>query len=492
MNVCRVLNLCRNDAILSRIAKIVGGGLIGVLFYSPAAFAEPKILEVQPWPTDAPTQLIIWGTDFGPVDDVLGTPMIHFGTESTALGIAADQSLCPTPPGGPAPPLELGFDCVVANLPLAPNGEPSVPAGDYLLQIWVETEEAACVEKPSSLTFEFDPADCFGSNAQDAHCEMSLAGFVGPTASLTATGHNNAAWDVDSSPVAADGSVTFTSAESNGKWPNTLGLLIEDDGSDLYQYLEIHTSCSQPLVIGDVFGSMVLTDMNADALGPFTQHDLYDLTLGATGPEGPQGPQGKLGPQGPQGKDGAQGPQGKLGDQGPQGKDGAQGPQGKDGAQGPQGKLGPQGPQGKKGDPGDPGGGVETNLMCFGTDQTIGTQGKYMGLGQQAGEHDTVGVISPFSAGAQVLRLVVKVAQGNSPRDGTARLFHDDPLGLTDLGEQLSPDCNLVAAPSRSTCEVDFTGSLTFLDSLSVFVFTAGGSFEGASACVLIDPDPGT
>ncbi len=124
--------------------------------------------------------------------------------------------------------------------------------------------------------------------------------------------------------------------------------------------------------------------------------------------------------------------------------------------------------------------------MCFATDQTIGNQGKYMGLGQQSGEHDTVGVISPFSGAAQVLTLVVKVSQGNSPRDGVANLFHDGP---TDEGEILSPDCVLAAAPSKSTCTVNIGGALTVLDSLSVFIKPDSGSFEGATACVLIDPD---
>lgn len=40
---------------------------------------------------------------------------------------------------------------------------------------------------------------------------------------------------------------------------------------------------------------------------------LFDVTIGATGPQGPQGLQGVQGPQGPQGPQGAQGPQGPQG-----------------------------------------------------------------------------------------------------------------------------------------------------------------------------------
>ena len=227
------------------------------------------------------------------------------------------------------------------------------------------------------------------------------------------------------------------------------------------QTIQLHTSCSQPLVIGDVYGSMMLTAMLGAELGPVMQHDLYDLTIGAGGPEGPRGEQGI---------------QGKLGDTGDRGE------------QGIQGKIGPEGPQGETGD------GIETNLMCFATDQTIGTQGKFMGLGQQSGDHDSVGVISPFLNGSDVLRFVVKVSQGNTARSGEAQLFHDDVVAA---GQTLGPVCVItpvvpgVGGDFRTTCEIDIDPTvavLALLDSLSIFVNTDGGSFEGASACVLIDP----
>ncbi|MCK5379273.1 MAG: hypothetical protein KAJ78_07705, partial [Acidobacteria bacterium] len=58
-----------------------------------------------------------------------------------------------------------------------------------------------------------------------------------------------------------------------------------------------------------------------------------------------------------------------------------------------------------------------------------------------------------------------------------------------DAGLVLSPACVLVAAAQKSTCTINFTGDLVVWDSLSVFVKTKGGNFEGASACILIDPD---
>ncbi|MBL4881387.1 MAG: collagen-like protein, partial [Oleispira sp.] len=237
--------------------------------------------------------------------------------------------------------------------------------------------------------------------------------------------------------------------------------------------------------------------------------------LGDTGAKGEQGVQGKLGDTGAQGVQGKlgdtgdQGVQGKLGDTGAKGDQGVQGKLGDTGAQGVQGKLGDTGPRGIQGlagqdgsdgidgvgTQGEPGtnavDGVGTNLMCFSTDQTIGTSGKHMGLGTQAGDHDSVGVISPFGADAEVITLVVKAAIGKTARSGVARLFHDAPGGVKG-GEMLGEDCVLELNSFKSTCLITLdvgTGGLGFLDSLSVFIKADSGSFEGGSACVLIDPD---
>ena len=106
---------------------------------------------------------------------------------------------------------------------------------------------------------------------------------------------------------------------------------------------------------------------------------------GATGPQGPtgavgpkgatglQGPTGAVGPKGdtgPQGVAGAVGPKGATGSQGPAGTvgpKGATGPQGPIGATGPKGDTGPQGAAGvvgPKGDAGPPGPAVHTSAVC--------------------------------------------------------------------------------------------------------------------------------
>ncbi|HAD08553.1 MAG TPA: collagen-like protein, partial [Porticoccaceae bacterium] len=211
------------------------------------------------------------------------------------------------------------MDCVVVNLPEANNGEPNVPAGDYLLSIWVEGAEE-CTSKPTSLTFDFVQADCPTANAQEG--DVCIGEAADGLAISNVDGHNKAdwAWEI------IGNSVTF---EADGsKWPNNLALTL---GSEDTQYISLHTSCSQPLVIGDAFGSLVLTEMTGADLTARMQHDLYDLTLGAVGPEGPQGKQGEQGPQGKQGEQGEQGPQGKQGEQGEQGPQGKTGPAGADG-----------------------------------------------------------------------------------------------------------------------------------------------------------------
>ncbi|MBD3654003.1 collagen-like protein [Kangiella sp.] len=588
---------------------------LGLLVSAQLSFAAPKIHEVQPYPYESPTNLVIWGSGF---DD----PEVYFGTHPNPLVISADQSACDAMAFNPAPPLDpTDFQCMVVDLPYVNNGSPAVPSGDYLLKIVVEGGIDVCGEKPSALTFNYVPTDCSGLNAQGAICSGDMTGALGAT-SISTSGRDADKWSFPSMIYPGE-DVTFTAASGTkgNTWGNELNLDFSENG--LSQSIGLHTSCSQPLFIGDVFGSFVLVDFVGEAGGPSQQIDLYDLTLGGVGPQGPQGekgdtgdtgpagpqgdtgpagpqgdtgpagpqgdtgpagpqgetgpagpqgdtgpagpqgdtgpagPQGDTGPAGPQGETGPAGPQGETGPAGPQGETGAtgpqgpkgdtgdtgpagpqgpkgdtgdtgatgpqgpkgdtgdtgatgpmgpQGPQGDTGATGPQGPSGPmgpqgpQGPQGEKGDTGDTGAtgpmgpqgpqgeqgpaGGGSNLLCFATDQTIGSQGKYMGLGQQGGSHQEVAVITPFEAGAFIKRFVIKAAQGNNPVSGVATIYHDDgPLGTCDLVANDPDDV-------KSVCSGITNGVLGEFDSLSVFVKTDNGSFNGATACLLIETEP--
>ena len=101
-----------NGAILSRSALLIWSTFLSSILYTSTAFAEPKITEVQPMPIDSPTQLVIYGADFGPIvtdaevpEPEPQAPMFHFGTDQELLNIPEDQSLCdfPADDGQPAP-----------------------------------------------------------------------------------------------------------------------------------------------------------------------------------------------------------------------------------------------------------------------------------------------------------------------------------------------------------------------------------------------------
>jgi hypothetical protein len=71
------------------------------------------------------------------------------------------------------------------------------------------------------------------------------------------------------------------------------------------------------------------------------QFFLFDVTIGAVGPQGDKGDRGDPGPEGPRGEPGPQGPPGPPGPTGERGPQGERGPMGPTGAQGPAGPPGP-------------------------------------------------------------------------------------------------------------------------------------------------------
>ena len=132
--------------ILSRIATIFGGIILGSLVYTTTAFAlPPLIMEVQPVnvlsPDDPPDQLVVYGRHFGLISNGgVKDPDFTFGTGRVGiyngyLAIAADQSMCPIPVDDSQPPLDdtiPGYECVVLDIPA--EFYPLTP-GDYLLEI---------------------------------------------------------------------------------------------------------------------------------------------------------------------------------------------------------------------------------------------------------------------------------------------------------------------------------------------------------------------
>ena len=343
--------------------------------------------------------------------------------------------------------------------------------------------------------------------------------------------------DPSDASVNLNGLVTLDS--SGNRFMGDTEIEIRDESGVLVQDLKIHTSCSQQLEVGDQFGSLLLVGIVPQGSDPTEIFGVYDLTICQPG-EGPQGPQGKMGETGAQGvqgklgETGAQGVQGKVGNTGAQGvqgkvgNTGTQGVQGKvgntgaQGGQGVQGKVGNtgaqggQGVQGKVGNTGAQGGqGVQgkvgntgpqgptgatgtsaplqtTVFLALATDQTIGTTGKYIGLGSQAGSHDNVSIVVPAGAGAEVTLFVAKVSQGNTARFGDAEIFKDGPTDSGTLigGCALDPattDEDVTRCMVMFDAEFDPLSILVLKDSLSCFIRTDGGSFTGGSCSVLID-----
>ncbi|MDA9064477.1 hypothetical protein N9K37_03915, partial [Pseudomonadales bacterium] len=165
--------------------------------------------------------------------------------------------------------------------------------------------------------------------------------------------------------------------------------------------------------------------------------------------------------------------------------------------QGVQGKIGLTGPAGEPGVPGESDAGDA--LLCFSSTTSIGTQGKFVGLGTNSGNHADISIVIPF--GARVSGFVAKAAQGNSPRPGTAQLMRDVSAECADLlgrgdgsgGDIPSAVCSWPAegAPNATCSAVldvnDACRDLPALDSLSVHFNTENGSVEGGSACVTLE-----
>jgi hypothetical protein len=132
-------------------------------------------------------------------------------------------------------------------------------------------------------------------------------------------------------------------------------------------------------------------------------------------------------------------------------------------------------------------------MVCFSTDQTVGSQGKYIGLGQQGDNHDKVSVILPLSTPAKVNTFIIKVAQGSTAGAGDAWVYHDS--ASSDKGSIVSTLCKILpGSPNEAftkcilSSPLNFTSPLGIYDSISVFVKTDSGNFQGVSACVQIEP----
>ncbi len=121
-----------------------------------------------------------------------------------------------------------------------------------------------CQGKVQEAIFEYTGGDCTITNTQGgkATCDGAIPGEFVDVSSLS-DGLERVI-SVDS-----EGTVTVAFTHSSGQFSSTTGFTVQ--GTDGNQVLEIHTSCSKPLAVGDQFGSMRLVELTTTEGGHVTE-----------------------------------------------------------------------------------------------------------------------------------------------------------------------------------------------------------------------------
>lgn len=122
--------------------------------------------------------------------------------------------------------------------------------------------------KPKTLTWIFSGGGCAASShdqpADKAHCE----GAVDVTSPVVVTPDKSA-------PLMVNPGQAFTTSAKGSK-----KIYLTNAGGS--EFNEIHTSCSQPLAVGNVFGSLTLAGMDGSGLG---EDVVFIYTISNTGDE---------------------------------------------------------------------------------------------------------------------------------------------------------------------------------------------------------------
>ncbi|MHC4993211.1 MAG: DUF7467 domain-containing protein, partial [Planctomycetota bacterium] len=143
---------------------------------------------------------------------------------------------------------------VVCNEPEGPQTETNCVAGGY-------DDGIPCDSKLTEATFLFTPSACQdplpNPQSGEAECNGDASDADDPPFSIIYTGKKKARVRVQPSSGIEDGDIFRVSATGYKSLMSQTPLLIAD-GDSIEQSIEIHTSCSQPLACGDVFGSLTL------------------------------------------------------------------------------------------------------------------------------------------------------------------------------------------------------------------------------------------
>ena len=144
---------------------------------------------------------------------------------------------------------------------------PSFPTAENCTVFPTAPANCATQGKPKELVFKYTVTPlnslCTISNGQSGKATCSVTGTFAPnqTAAVQAAGNSNLTKDVYTvvpTTVDADGTVTVTFGGKEFKSDSYVRL---SQGSNRVD-LKIHTSCSQALAVGDVFGPLTLVGFN--------------------------------------------------------------------------------------------------------------------------------------------------------------------------------------------------------------------------------------
>ncbi len=131
-----------------------------------------------------------------------------------------------------------------------------------------------CLGKVISMEFQYTGSACSATTNQQegkAKCTDGTALLADPVAvEFAGKGSDKLSATPDAGIFVGDPSILFTTSD-NDFGSNTKINIFQD--SDLLQALEIHTSCSKPLKVGDQFGSLLLTTLTSSEGGAVSLPD---------------------------------------------------------------------------------------------------------------------------------------------------------------------------------------------------------------------------
>ena len=124
-------------------------------------------------------------------------------------------------------------------------------------------------QKLTSVTFQYTGGGCNDSDNTQDPSKATCSGSINPALSISVANDNG--YSIVPTAVAPDGEFTVSDSSFDS---NSVFTLSNGGGTET---LEIHTSCSQPLAVGDVFGSLTVTAINGNDGGADVTY-FYEVT----------------------------------------------------------------------------------------------------------------------------------------------------------------------------------------------------------------------